>query len=292
VQYGERAKVLAVYLSVGQLIPEDRLAALFSEIFGMPVSTASLAAWNTEAATRIAPLQAAELEKLKAAPVKHFDETGFRIGGKTWWLHVISDAHGTHYRVSQKRGDLLTSVSGIAIHDHWKPYFTMEAVEHGLCNAHILRELKALVEFEKEPWARQMQRLLQRLSQVDIANASAALKAKAQRFYDAIVAKGIAFHQAQEPISARKNKRRIGHNLLIRLRDFKAAVLRFLENPLVPFTNNQAERDIRMTKVKQKISGGFRTTKGAEIFCTLRGFIATAIKQRESPFIALQNATA
>jgi transposase len=282
VQYGPRIKAASVYLSAQQLIPEDRLAELLSDLFGVSLATATLAGFNAEAAEKLAPAQEARLAELKAAPVKHFDETGFRIGGKTWWLHVICTMFGTHYRVSAKRGDLLSGVSGIAMHDHWKPYFTMEGVEHGLCNAHILRELKALIEIEKEGWARQMQRLLRRLCRLD--HPSPFLQNKARRLYDDIVAKGLAFHEKQAPLSARKNKRRTGHNLLLRLRDFKDAVLRFLSNPAVPFTNNQAERDIRMTKVKQKISGGFRTQKGAEIFCTIRGFLSTTRKQRESPF--------
>ena len=290
VQYGPRIKAAAVYLSAQQLIPEDRLSDLCSDLFAVPVAAATLAGWSAQAARILIPAQEEALSELKAAPVKHFDETGFRIGGKTQWLHVISNENATHYRVSDKRGDLLSGASGVMVHDHWKPYFTMEGVTHALCNAHILRELKALVEIEKEPWARQMQRLLRRCCRLDAP--SVALQAKARRLYDRIVAKGIIFHEAQGALSTRKNKRRIGHNLLIRLRDFKDDVLRFLSNPAVPFTNNQAERDIRMTKVKQKISGGFRTTKGAHIFCAIRGFLSTVKKQRQSPFTALTNALA
>jgi transposase len=290
VQYGPRIKAASVYLSAQQLIPEDRLAELCGDLFGITIATGTLAGFNAQAAETLAPGQEATPAELKAAPVKHLDETGFRVGGKTEWLHVISTAQATHYRVSPKRGDLLSGVSGVIVHDHWKPYFTMENVEHGLCNAHILRELKALVEIEKEPWARQMQRLLRTLCRLE--EPSQALQAKALRLYDGIVAKGLAFHVAQGALSTRKNKRRVGHNLLIRLRDFKDHVLRFLLNPLVPFTNNQAERDIRMTKVKQKISGGFRTTKGADNFCTIRGFLSTTRKQRQSPFTALTQALA
>jgi transposase len=138
-QYGGRIRAAATYFSVAQMIPEDRLQQCFADVFSVYIATASLANFNTEAATTIAPKQAETLEILKAAPVKHLDETGFRVGGKTVWLHVISDENHTHYRACTRRGDLLSGVSGIAVHDHWKPYFTMEKVEHALCNAHILR---------------------------------------------------------------------------------------------------------------------------------------------------------
>jgi transposase len=178
------------------------------------------------------------------------------------------------------------------VHDHWKPYYTIKAVLHALCNAHHLRELKALVEIEKEEWARKMQRLLRRACH-------AVNRAKEQgvglkpplielfrRSYDQILKEGFAFHEAQPPLvraSERKRRgrqrRHAGHNLLLRLRERREDVLRFLANPDVPFTNNQAERDGRMMKVKQKISGGFRSEEGANIFVTIRSVISTAEKQ-------------
>ncbi len=293
-QYGVRFKSSMVYLSAQQLIPEDRLAQLADDLFGLPVATATLAAFNAEAVQTLAPVQEATLATLKAAPVKHLDETGFRVGGRTWWLHDISNEDGTHYRVSPKRGDLLSGVSGAVVHDHFRPYFTMEGVIHGLCNAHILRELKALVEIEKERWAKNMRRLLRLLSRWK--DPPATLIAKAIRLYDRIVAKGVAFHEAQPAFAAPgkrgRTKRRTGHNLLLRLLNHKEDVLRFLSDPAVPFTNNQAERDIRMMKVKQKISGGFRTMQGAENFCILRGFLSTQRKQGQNPFLALTHALA
>ena len=286
VQYGGRIKAIAVYLSNYQLLPEDRLQALFADIFGLNIATATLAAMDAQTASILAPVQAEALEKLKAAPVKHLDETGFRVAGKTQWLHVMSNALFTHYRVSIKRGDLLSGVSGIIVHDHWKPYFTLAGVTHALCNAHILRELKALVEIEKEIWAHGMQRLMRLLSRLEGPPDASALE-RIIRLYDQIVAKGLAFHASKPPLSTRKNKRRVGHNLLLRLQNFKDAVLRFLTSEDIPFTNNQAEQDIRMMKVKQKISGCFRTQKGAEIFAIIRGFLSTKRKQGISPFTAL-----
>jgi len=291
VQYGARMRAMAVYLSAAQMIPEDRLQTVFSDVFSVKISTATLANMNAQAAERLAPAQEKILAELKVAAVKHLDETGFRINGKTQWLHVTSNAAATHYRTSPKRGNLLSGVSGVIVHDHWKPYFTMDGVVHALCNAHILRELKAIIEIDKEAWAKPMQKLLQRCCHL-AKSADPPKAAFIHNIYDRIVAQGLAFHEARAPLSARTNKRRDGHNLLLRLQNHKNDVLRFLSNPLVPFTNNQAEQDIRMMKVKQKISGGFRSQTGAEIFCTLRGFLSTARKQTQSPFTALQIALA
>lgn len=285
VQYGARMKALAVYLSAQQLIPEDRLQQTFSDLFALPVSTATLTAINEDCAAQLAWGQEEVLKGLKEAPIKHLDETGFRMGGKTQWLHVISSDQATHYRVSPKRGDLLEGLSGVIVHDHWKPYFTLESVEHALCNAHHLRELKALEEIEKEPWAFKMSQLLRLLSRLKDPPIQ-----RVMTLYDTYVTAGLAFHTSQPALSARK--RRTGHNLLLRLRDYKDAVLRFLTTPGVPFTNNQAEQDIRMMKVKQKISGGFRTTQGANTFCILRGFLSTQRKQGNNLFYAIQHAWA
>jgi transposase len=293
VQYGARIGAMVVYLSHYQLLPEDRLAELMKDLFGAELSPASLARRGGNSAESVQGVVDVIRELVKSAPVKHMDETGLRIAGRTQWLHVASTARLTFYRVSERRGSLLGGVGGIVVHDHWKPYFTMEGVRHALCNAHHLRELQALIEIEKEGWARKMQRLLRRACHaVNLARErGVALKpGLVERFrgcYDAITAEGIAFHEAQPPLAPRSSKakrrgskpRRTGHNLLRRLQTHKEDALRFLINFAVPFTNNQAEQDGRMMKVKQKISGGFRSQKGAEDFATVRGFISTARKQ-------------
>ena len=288
VQYGPRVKALAVYLSNQQLIPEDRLQQTFEDLFALPISTATLANINRSFADQVAPIQESALEALKKADVKGADESGLRIGGKTQWLHVLCSPTLTHYRVSEKRGDLLEGLQGVLVHDHWKPYFTLGGVEHALCNAHHLRELKALEEIEKEPWAFKMSKLLRFLSRKkDLPPLNAVMNV-----YDAIVRQGLTFHESQPPLGSRKRggrKRRVGHNLLIRFYHFKGAVLRFLTSPDIPFTNNDSEQDIRMVKVKQKISGCFRTSRGAEIFCTIRGFLSTQRKQGNNLFQAILN---
>ena len=291
VQYGARLAAIVVYLSHYQLLPEKRPAALMADLFGVHLVTATIAGMSQACAARSQGFAAAVRDHDAAAPVKHMDETGFRIGGKTQWLHIASTIWLTFYRVSPKRGSLMESVRGIVVHDHWKPHYTLKGVLHALCNAHHLRELKALVEIEKEDWARKMQRLLRRachatnLARERGVTLSPQLISLIERCYDAILMEGFAFHDAQPALisTARKRRgrvpRRVGHNLLLRLSTRKADVLRFLSDPTVPFTNNLAERDGRMMKLRQKISGGFRSFDGAEDFAVIRSLISTARKQ-------------
>jgi transposase len=295
VQYGGYLTALVVYLQCWHFIPEDRLAELLRDVFGVDLATATIAAMGHKKAAELAGLAATIGAHVKQAPVKHLDETGFRIGGLTQWLHVASTWLLTCYRTSRKRGELWVDMVGIIIHDHWHPYFTMPGVLHGLCNAHHLRELRALSEIEKEPWALAMSRFLrQACHAVNLARrGGSTLSPRFLAWFSAryarILAQGLAFHQAQPPLASvtqtgeRKRRgrvrRRVGHNLLLRLQTHKDAVLRFLADPDVPFTNNQAEQDLRMMKVKQKISGGFRTEAGACTFVVLRTVMSTARKQ-------------
>ena len=298
VQYGQRIAAFATYLLHYQLLPEDRLAELMADLFGVKLAAATIARMSRTCAARVKDFVTTVRDLVAGAPVKHMDETGFRIGGKTQWLHVASTAWLTFYRVCARRGSLLANVVGIVVHDHWKPYYTMPGVLHALCNAHHLRELKALVDIEKEDWARKMQQLLHRACHAanlahERGTALNTLKprllAQIERRYDAIMIEGLAFHEAQSPLASAAPKgvpqrrgrkpRRTGHNLLLRLASRKQDVLRFLNDLAVPFTNNQAERDARMMKVKQKISGGFRSIAGAIDFAAIRSFISTAKKQ-------------
>jgi transposase len=293
VQYGPNLRAAAIYLNAYHLVPEDRTCEALRDLFGAgQLCPASIAAWSEKKAQEWSPVEASIAAAVATASVRNLDETGFRIAGKTRWLHTASTMALTHYRVSEQRGEMLITLrDGTIVHDHFKPYFTIPGVKHALCNAHHLRELKALIDFEKEPWARKMSRLLVRAAkQVEraVAKGNAALaEGCAKRIvavYDAIVARGLAFHEAQPPLVRRAGARgrlprRIGHNLLLRLRDHKDEVLLFISDFAVPFTNNQAERDLRMMKVKMKISGAFRTLTGAKTFVTLRTVLATAHKQ-------------
>jgi transposase len=289
VQYGKRIGAFVLYLLHSQLLPEKRLAGLMADLFGVHLVTATIARISQDCAERFQGFVEAVRDRVVAAPVKHLDETGFRIGGKTQWLHIASTMLLTFYRISTRRGSLLANLAGVVVHDHWKPYYTLKGVLHALCNAHHLRELKALVEIEKEDWARRMQRLLRRachavnLAREQDVPLKPRLIALVERRYDAIVADGLAFHEAQPVLARTKPRgrppRRVGHNLLLRLGTHKQDVLRFLTDPRVPFTNNLAERDGRMMKLRQKISGGFRSEEGAQDFAVIRSVLSTARKQ-------------
>jgi transposase len=266
-----------------------------ADLFGVRLCAASLANMSRSCANHLAGFALGIRDRVAGAPVKHMDETGFRVGGKTQWLHVMSTSLLTFYRVCARRGSLLPNISGIVVHDHWKPYYTMQGVEHALCNAHHLRELKALIEIEKEDWARQMQILLRRAAHAASLSRQRNIVLKPRlierfhRRYDVIVTQGLALHEAEPPLARAVVKaggkrhgrppHRTGHNLLLRLATRKDDTLRFLYNPSVPFTNNQAERDVRMMKLRQKISNGFRSNEGANDFAIIRSFISTGGKQ-------------
>ena len=291
VQYGPRIAAIAIYLQHYQFLPEKRLSEAMADMFGVRLAQATLAAISRNCAARFADLAAVLRGLIAAAPVKHLDETGFRIGGKTNWLHIASTETLTLYRAASRRGNLPEGLGGIVVHDHFKPYYRLPCVLHALCNAHHLRELQALIDIEREPWAARMHRLLRRASHAtNLARAqntalAPALVALFRRAYDRIVSDGLAFHAALPPVirAAGKDRRgrtgrRIGHNLLRRLDERREDALRFLSNLAVPFTNNLAERDVRMMKLRQKISGGFRTMLGAEDFAVIRSVISTVKK--------------
>jgi transposase len=295
VQYGARIAGIVVYLLHGQFLPEKRLAALMADLFGVQLSTATIAAMSQNCAARFESFATAIYARIAAVAVKHLDETGLRIGGKTQWLHIAATVLLTFYRIASKRGAMPENLTGIALHDHWKPYYTLEGIRHALCNAHHLRELKALVEIEKEDWARKMQRLLRlachatNLARERGKPLPPRLIALFELRYDAILTEGLAFHAAQpalvRPERTGKAKahgrkpRRVGHNLLLRLSIRKQDVLRFLSDLTVPFTNNLAEQAARMMKLRQKISGGFRSAAGAADFAVIRSLLSTAKKQ-------------
>jgi transposase len=289
VQYGARITAFVVYLLHYQFLPERRLAELMADLFGVHLASATIAAMSQGCAARFAGFAATLQDRVAEAAVKHLDETGFRIGGKTQWLHVASTIRLTCYRICPRRGAMPDHLTGTVVHDHWKPYYTLKGVLHALCNAHHLRELKALIEMEREEWARRMQRLLRRACHAaNLARAQGKpvpprLIALIERCYDGILAEGLAFHEGQPALAAPggrgRTARRVGHNLLLRLSHRKTDVLRFLSDPAVPFTNNLAERDVRMMKLRQKVSGGFRTEDGAAEFGIIRSVISTAKKQ-------------
>jgi len=289
VQYGPNVTAEVAYLSSMQLLPEDRISQLLHDLRRIDISAASIASMIRRKAADLAGFAEAVGQFAKAAAVKHGDETGLRIGGALHWLQIAATTMLTFYLVTCKRGEIIADMAGVLVHDHFKSYFSLEGVLHALCNAHHLRELKALIEIEKEQWAKDMARLLQLACHAtNLARGSpvrASFVAVFTARYRRIVAEGLVFHEAQPPLDPPgkkkrgRPKRRTGHNLLIRLRDHEDAVLRFLHDPTIPFSNNIAEQAARMMKVKMKISGCFRTMEGAHIFVILRGAADTARKQ-------------
>jgi transposase len=294
VQYGPRIAGIASYLQTYHCIPEERLSLVLSDLFGLSAVPATLARLIGRTADRLQPFAKAVCEALSGpqVAVKHLDETGFRVAGKTQWLHVICSPLLSHFRISSRRGDLLTGVCGLVVHDHWGPYFTMENVRHASCNAHHLRELKALSVIEKEPWATDMNAFLLEAkaladTRTDEFTVDADVVGELLQRYDEILTQAVTFHEAQPPLLPNPDakmrrgrpKRRTGHNLALRLQKRKTEAIRFMIEPNVPFTNNEAERDLRMGKVRQKVSGCFRVVRGAEVFCTLRTVTCTARKQ-------------
>jgi transposase len=299
-QYGERVKAAAVYLNAQQLVPEERTAQVLQDLFGAAAACgASVAGWVRRKAEALAPVYRCIGESVATAPVRCLDETGFRIAGKTRWLHTASTATHTYYRAGEPRSAVPELQGGVVVHDHWRSYYTLESVDHAFCNAHLLRELQAVCELDKEPWADTLRvTLLDANEAVRTAKAQGAsalppetIKAFERRYW-AAVREGLALHRslpAFDPSTnpKKRKKQRPAHNLLIRFKTFKEATLRFLTDFTVPFTNNLAEQDLRMMKVKTKISGGFRTPNGAADFARLRSVISSARKQGVNTLKAL-----
>ena len=287
-QYGVRVKAILAYLHHQHFVPENRLSEAFQDLFGCRISEGTIANTSKSLAQAIAPLAELLASKVKIAPVKHLDETGFRVAGKTQWLHSVSTETMTWYRIATKRKDLepLMGIKGIVVHDHWKPYYQLENVLHQLCNAHHLRELQALTEIENEAWAKSMKQLLCLANKYSYRYSQTIpkpIKTRLKKLYQSIIDRGLNFHNSQPPLARKGNrgriKRRVGHNLLLRLQNFSSDVLRFLHQVDIPFTNNQAERDLRMMKCKQKISGCFRCAERAIDFANIRSVLSIARKQ-------------
>lgn len=298
VSYGTNIRAVSLLLLNDHLIPYARVSELCEQLLSVPVSVGSLVSFQEECFEALEREQAAIKEEIIQSEIASFDETGMRCEKKLVWCHSASTENATHYAAHEKRGGaameeigILPKFRGTAVHDNWSPYFGFSCL-HALCNAHHLRELKFLVEIEKEPWAQELESFLKEtLHEVHVIQDQGALslpdseQARIRSRYDEIITSGIAYHaslgefDSKKRENRRKKRQRPGKNLLDRLLDRKEDVLRFTADFRVPFTNNLAERDIRMQKVKQKISGCFRTLTGAQMFCRIRGFISTAKKR-------------
>lgn len=309
VQYGPEVKTWAAYFSNQHHLPVERTAQIFDDLVHQPMCDATVLKASEDLCASIAPSSEAVQQRLRDAAVVHLDESGLRVRGKLYWLHVASTERLTSYEVHAKRGHeamdaagILDAFTGIAVHDHWKPYFHYDACDHALCNAHHLRELHFIATQYQQSWATDMSALL-----LEIKAAVEAMPAPAMRLspahltafarrYDEVVQAGFAVNPPPPPAPEGTPKKRGRSpqappvNLLRRLRDFKTSVLLFMVDFRVPFDNNQGERDIRMVKVKQKVSGGFRTLEGAKSFGRIRAYISTARKNSKNVFEAIREA--
>jgi len=292
-QYGAGIKANAVYMSVFQLIPYERIKTHFSELFGIPLSAGSLYNFNADAFERLALFDVLSREKLRQANVLHADETGINVDGKRLWLHSASNDRWTYIAPHAKRGleamddiGILPHFNGLLVHDHWRPYFRYNSCIHVLCNAHHKRELTRAHEQDNQQWAIELESLLDKINEA-VKEAGGYLPEPACRRWRMKYRR--ILRQAdkecpppQEDPPEKKVRGRVARsksrNLLERLRDYEEDVLRFMENPLAPFTNNQGERDLRMVKVQQKISGCFRSMSGAEIYCRIQSYLSTCRK--------------
>jgi transposase len=284
VQYGPRFEALMVYFNQQQLIPCDRLSQVSEDIFGQPLSAATVIEATRRMEGRLEPFERAVVELLPQSAVVHVDETGMRVDGQLHWLHVASTSELTFYGVHRKRGVEAMDAFGIVgacqqwlIHDHWKPYFTYSQCLHALCNEHLLRELRFLCEEQGQSWAGRLSDFLLQLHRrrQQRGEFNPRQFRRAHRRYRALVGEG----RRLNPSLSGRQARSKAANLLDRLEMFDQNILAFLWDGRVPFTNNQAEQDLRMMKVREKISGCFRTFKGAQIFCRIRSYLSTCRKQ-------------
>jgi transposase len=286
VQYGPHFRGFTLYLFNQQLLPFERLRQTCQDLFGQPLSLGTLTQTNERSYHRLAPVETAIIKGLIQAPALNVDESGVRVAGRLHWLHVACTPNLTFYGVHGQRGTEAMDALGVLphyrywlVHDHWKPYYKYEAL-HALCNQHLLRELKFLAEEHHQTWAAELSRFL--LDWKDDPRIRTGLEEvqfkRAHARYQAIVRQGRRDHPRRQPGQGRTQQGKAA-NLLDRLEDYDLSVLAFLIDPNVPFTNNQGEQDLRMIKVKQKISGSFRTLAGAQVFARIRSYLSTCRKQ-------------
>lgn len=308
VQYGPAFKAQLVYFNQYHHIPVDRTGEVMSDLYGQPVGDGTVVAASTTVASQVSPVNAAiKVELIQTDTPVHLDETGSRVAQELQWVHVASTARLTHLEVHPHRGtkahaeiDLLPQRSGPVVHDDYASYYRYDNAQHIACNAHHLRELEFIQERYAQPWAKSLADLLREINQtVETARQAGQTAlpsdqlATFQQRYDQLLDQGFQANPPPEPEPGRpkvrgKPRQSPARNLLHRLHQHHQAVLMFMYDFKVPFDNNQAERDLRMVKLKQKVSGCFRTPEGAKIFCQIRSYISTVRKQGHSILEALR----
>ena len=304
VQYGPNIKGLMVYLQDYQLLPFERSQELIKDLFNHTISKGTFENTKKEAYGKLSSFEEQLQQLLVLCLVAGFDETGFKVCGKGMWLHTCSTDKYTYYYFHEKRGRLaidaggiLPNFKGVACHDGLPSYYKYDC-NHSLCNAHLLRDLKFVEERFEQDWSKEMAELLVKMK---IVKGKAIEKGKEKlskeslyryrKKFDEIVEKGLEVNPWQPPKVKKRGrpKKTPPRNLIERFKDQADDILRFLFDFKVPFDNNQSERDLRMMKVKQKISGGFRSINGVKYFTRIRSYIMTARKQSVNAFKALNN---
>ena len=303
VQYGDRLKAYAVYIKNYGLLPYDRAAELFEDLFSVPLSAGTLVNIDKSCSNRLEEVAERIKENIIISPIAHFDETGMRIEGKLYWLHIASTNDLTYYMPHKKRGsdaideiDILPNYKGRAVHDGWKSYFNYGCY-HALCNAHHIRELTFISEHYCQGWAQEMIDFLLEVKEKRERTKRKRFDTETIKEYESryrrIIIEGMRANPP--PVDDGKKKKR-GYkkksdalNLLERLKHYEKETLAFMYDFSVPFDNNLGERDIRMMKVQQKISGTFRSFNGALSFCRIRSYISTIKKQGINVISAIQN---
>jgi transposase len=297
VEYGSKIKGLSVMLNNEYRLPLEKAEQLLRELYGVSFNQGTIMSANAECYEKLEPLENRIKEEILASETAHFDETGMRIEGKLNWLHVASNKFWTYLFTHRKRGkaaleseqSIIKDYENWAVHDGWESYFKFEKCRHILCNAHLLRELENLKEQGSE-WGKEMQKFFFEMYEASEKGQKVLENRKEwEAKYNRICEKGEVEEPPPEVKKKGRPKNSIGRNLLNRLRKYQAGIMEYAFQAEIPFTNNQAERDIRCVKIKQKISNSFRSQSGAANYARIQGFVSTVKKQEMNIFAEIVN---
>jgi transposase len=301
-QYGEGVRAISVLFTNYAMVGYDKTQKILNDVFGVPIRASTITNHVKNFAKKSESVLNEIAEKLKGSAVLHLDETSIRVNGEKQWLHTASNGEATYNTVHPSRGQagtddngVLKDFTGTAVHDCWKPYFKYENCVHALCNAHLLRELQGVIDNTGQLWASQMQVLLLNMKEVVARykdNGKEDLSAYYNKKFADSFAEIVKIGEEENPLQEDQKKRSKARCLLDRFITYRMEVCRFTKDFAVPFDNNQAERDIRNAKVKQKVSGCFRSGEGAKNFGGISSVIGTSIKQGLSAFNAVSGIVA